>query len=63
MRKVMKAAHHASTIVYTAVTMAHFQPPLSFFMATKVAMHGKYRRMKTIYANAAAGLTERTSAF
>ena len=31
-----------------AVMMAHFQPPPSFFMAMKVAMHGKYRRMKTI---------------
>lgn len=48
MRKVMKAATHARNMVYTAVTMAHFQPPLSFLMATKVAMHGKYSRMKTI---------------
>jgi hypothetical protein len=41
MRKVMNAATQASTIVYIAVMMAHFQPPLSFFMATNVAMQGK----------------------
>ena len=39
--KVMNAATQARTIVYTAVIKAHFQPPLSFFMATNVAMQGK----------------------
>ena len=47
-RKVTKAATHARAIVYTAVMIAHFQPPLSFLMATKVAMQGKYRRINTI---------------
>ena len=37
----MKAATQANAIVYTAVTIAHFQPPLSRLMATKVAMQGK----------------------
>ena len=59
----MKAATQARRMVYTAVNMAHFQPPLSFFMATNVAMHGKYRRMKTMYARAPAGVTERRRAF
>ena len=47
-RKVRKAAVQARRTVYMAVIIAHFHPPLSFFMATNVAMHGKYSRMNTI---------------
>ena len=37
----MNAATQASRMVYMAVIIAHFQRPLSFFMATNVAMQGK----------------------
>ena len=59
----MNAAVHARTIVYTAVKIAHFHCPLSRLIATNVAIHGKYSRMKTIYARPAAGLTDLTNAF
>lgn len=52
----------ATAIVYAQQATAQRHFPVSFFIATKVATHGKYSRMKTMNDNAAAGVTSLTRA-
>ena len=49
-------------MVYTHIAIAHRHFPVSFFMATNVAMQGKYKSMNIMKATAAGRLIEPASA-